>query len=799
MIKDKNNVLNKRRVIGVMVVALALFIGYIVTHAKQMMTENVRTISYDPLSTETTSKLPLENDKEWVQTLVFPEKGMLNNIKIKIVEIPADISGSIMVSISGNGKILYSTEVPCTTLIDGTYFSMSGFTELSIDNIDLKVNGREKLYLSCVIRGNTADCPYLTVYQRKNSERLLINGILQKDRTLRLSYNVISYGRYYSIAIVLVVIIGILLWLIKLKEGAFYKIVSLCKITLPIFVMFIFLWLNDSLDYIKSIYVLVEVLLLYLVYIFLMGVLGTKAGKILFAVMSLAITLGNYYVRDFRGQPIMITDLFSARTAMTVAGNYVYQLTFPVIAVILIYLLLLLMLAYPESLKSKQGKKCIWLRRGVLILVSAGLYSCICYYTKVDLSGWSINESFEKYGWVYTNTKLIKSYINTTPDGYTRDSAEEFIKRETDNSQEFAGIVPLNLIVIMDESFSDLSVLGKFETNQEVLPYFDSLNNSSTLEKGWLGVHVFGGGTATTEWEVLAEGNSSFLDIGSLCPYNLLASGFNKYNYTGLCTAANEAGYYSIAMHPFDGKNYSRDKVYPLMGFQEYYNIDNYYENAESIRWCISDKADFESIIEQYENKKADKLFIFNVTMQNHGSYSYPMEKYDVYATDIESEELNSYLTLTHYTDEALKYLFSYFSEVDEPTMIVVFGDHQPTMTNDFYASVFGTADMTEQQDETRYVTPYVIWSNYERVTYNRPYINAGYLGAMIKAEAGLQLTEWDHYLLSVMDNYPVVGKNGVFDRQYNFVKYDKLDKEKEIYLKSMKYAQYYWWTNYYR
>lgn len=71
MIKDKNNVLNKRRVIGVMVVALALFIGYIATHEK-MMTENIRTISYDPLSTKTTSKnLP---EKHEIRTLLLVDE-----------------------------------------------------------------------------------------------------------------------------------------------------------------------------------------------------------------------------------------------------------------------------------------------------------------------------------------------------------------------------------------------------------------------------------------------------------------------------------------------------------------------------------------------------------------------------------------------------------------------------------------------------------------------------------------------------------------------------------------------------
>lgn len=127
--------------------------------------------------------------------------------------------------------------------------------------------------------------------------------------------------------------------------------------------------------------------------------------------------------------------------------------------------------------------------------------------------------------------------------------------------------------------------------------------------------------------------------------------------------------------------------------------------------------------------------------------------------------------------------------------MIVFFGDHQPTLPDAFYENVLKTTNPSEIQNEMKHITPYLIWSNYERKTYSKPYINAGYLGAIIKAEAGLELNKWDRYLLYVMQKYPVIGKYGVYDKNYNFQAYSDLEQNDEKYLRQMKYAQYYWWT----
>ena len=110
--------------------------------------------------------------------------------------------------------------------------------------------------------------------------------------------------------------------------------------------------------------------------------------------------------------------------------------------------------------------------------------------------------------------------------------------------------------------------------------------------------------------------------------------------------------------------------MYPLLGFQNFFSLGNCYEDSDQVRSFVSDEADFDSIIEQYENKDSEDLFIFNVTIQNHGGYSEQLDEYDVSATNIDCDELDLYLTLAHKTDQALEKLLNYFSNVDEPTMM---------------------------------------------------------------------------------------------------------------------------------
>ena len=79
-------------------------------------------------------------------------------------------------------------------------------------------------------------------------------------------------------------------------------------------------------------------------------------------------------------------------------------------------------------------------------------------------------------------------------------------------------------------------------------------------------------------------------------------------------------------MHPFYDYCWSRDKVYPLLGFEHFYDLSDF-PGARMIGSyagnCVSDESDFAKLIELFEAKAPGQpMFLFNVTMQNHGGYA---------------------------------------------------------------------------------------------------------------------------------------------------------------------------------
>lgn len=208
--------------------------------------------------------------------------------------------------------------------------------------------------------------------------------------------------------------------------------------------------------------------------------------------------------------------------------------------------------------------------------------------------------------------------------------------------------------------------------------------------KGSLSVPVFGSLTSNSEFEFLTG------DSVSLLPANSIAYQFNvKPNTYSLVSTLKSQGYETVAMHPYPKENWNRQECYRNMGIDEFLDIEDY-EGSELLRNYVSDRADYEKLIEKVESKENpdDKLFLFNVTMQNHGGYETLYDNFDqeVWLTgELKGKypKADQYLSLMKRSDEALEYLLSYFEKSQEPTMIVLFGDHQPSVEDEFFLMIF--------------------------------------------------------------------------------------------------------------
>lgn len=275
-------------------------------------------------------------------------------------------------------------------------------------------------------------------------------------------------------------------------------------------------------------------------------------------------------------------------------------------------------------------------------------------------------------GMAVTFAMDLKFVAVDKPDGYSRQKAKELLDSYvgTDDNTAITDKSDYpNIIVVMDEAFSDLSVLGGFDTNTDYMPFVHSLEkgNENTIT-GYLNTSVCGGNTADTEFEFLTGNTMAFLPVGSI-PYQQ----YIKSTTPSLASYLKSIGYATYAQHPYYGSGWNRDTVYPLLGFDNLSFMQDY-SNQRFVRKYISDETSFDRIIETYENKPdGQPAFIFNVTMQNHGGYTDTYYGFDntVTADKLNNSALDQYLSLIKMTDEDLKNLIEYFSNVDEKTIVV--------------------------------------------------------------------------------------------------------------------------------
>ncbi len=574
---------------------------------------------------------------------------------------------------------------------------------------------------------------------------------------------------------------------------------------------------------------LMNILLFLFIALFLFALTGRVNAALMIQTAFCAVYgLAGYFVLEFRGAPIQPWDIFSLDTAASVADNYEYKLDQTATIVIICFVLLFIgefflkagfsrkekagqPVSSSSKKKSRQPKRILrpWQMRLCLALLS-GLF--VFGYTKMLHNEKIVQTKLRLYDKLFTPTTIqFKNgtltaflmelqYISVDkPSGYSRERAEQLLEFFGDSQTEDT-IADLsvkgdkktpNIIVIMNEAFSDPAVLGGFSTNEDYMPFVHSLmDGAENTVSGYLNVSVKGGNTANTEFEYLTGNTMAFLPYGSI-PYQQYVKG----ELPSMASHLLSLGYHTVAMHPYRAAGWDRNTVYPDIGFEEMH-FQEFYKDSEIVRKYVSDRGDYEKLIKVYEEKPAGQpLFLFNVTMQNHSSYS-DWDDYDNFKPDITVEDSNSkllpaYLSLMKLSDEAIEELVTYFSAQNEETVIVFFGDHQPTdsIVNPVL-KLHGktTADLTAKEEALRYKVPFFIWANYDIAEETGVETSANFLGAKTLEAAGLPLPGYFSFLSDLNDEVSSVSASNVLLKDGTFT----YAKDQKDLLNDYRILQYY-------
>lgn len=500
------------------------------------------------------------------------------------------------------------------------------------------------------------------------------------------------------------------------------------------------------------------------------------------------LSLANYYVVKFRGNELVPADFASAKTALNVASEYDFSLnamTFYGLVLYGLFLFSSFMFSWAKNIKISKKSRRTWCIIFEFLLVIVWYLGC----SNIKIETWCMDGSFLNGYFVNFSAQLIEQLHSKKPENYSLDIISEYENKYKSPNTSSLEDLP-NVIIIMDESFADLNILGsELNTSEPVTPFYDSLQNNTI--KGYALSSVYGGGTANSEYEVLTGNSVGFITEGATA-YQLY---LNSPSYS-IAQTFNNLGYSCVATHPYYSSGWSRTRAWPYLGFNEISFLEDY-PQENMVRDYVSDQEMFEYIVREYESKStSEKLFLFGVTMQNHGGYEYTdsgytpnisLEGYNNSYPDVEQ-----YLGLIHETDKALEYLINYFESAVEDVVILFFGDHLPRLNQSFYEEVHDGSFDTLAEQQLQYTVPFFVWANYDIPEETIEITSLNYLSNYVYQVAGIEFPAYNQFLADTAEIVPALNAFGYYSvEQGDYLKYENAKSEEKNVLDSYEILQY--------
>ena len=313
--------------------------------------------------------------------------------------------------------------------------------------------------------------------------------------------------------------------------------------------------------------------------------------------------------------------------------------------------------------------------------------------------------AYEDYGLPYCFTASMFNTGIDKPD--EREYEEKEVLAITENGKLLESSTSRkempNIILIQLESFFDPDEAEFFETTKDPIPTFHYLMEN--YSSGYFKVPSVGAGTANTEFEVLTGMSMRYFGPGEY-PYKTYVKK-EGHAIESVATALKAFGYGAHALHNNGGNFYSRADVFKNMGFdsytsEEFMNVLQFTEND----WAKDDILT-EHILNSM-NSTEQQDFIFTITVQGHGDYPEKkvLENPLIEVTGIEDEGKKNaweyFVNMLYETDLFIADLISELEQRGEPSVLILYGDHLPTMG----------LEASDLKSRYLFNTNYVVWDN---------------------------------------------------------------------------------------
>lgn len=427
--------------------------------------------------------------------------------------------------------------------------------------------------------------------------------------------------------------------------------------------------------------------------------------RMIIGAIWMILGIANGYILLKRVTPFNAQDLKIAGDGIALINNYCNGFEVVVIAVGAVALLIWLISMWRRG--GQYAGKIHHIAALIGIIVCGVLYTFVTNIAidkrVVSTYFGNIAFAYEDYGLPYCFSASLFNTGISEPNGYTKKAMAKIDKdgevNQTATSRS-SDELP-NIIVVQLESYFDVANAEFFTTSEDACPNLHNLYQN--YSNGYFKVPSVGAGTANTEFEVLTGMNLRYFGPGEY-PYKTYSK---KHPTESAATALASLGYGTHALHDNTGNFYSRANVFNNMGFdtftsKEFMNVLQTTENG----WA-KDEILTHHIMEAMDTTKQED-FVFTVSVQGHGNYpeTQVIENPKIKVEGIEDEALKNkweyYVNQVYEMDQFVGDLIKAVEERNEPSVVVFYGDHLPTM------------GLKAEDLKSRYLynTNYVIWDN---------------------------------------------------------------------------------------
>ena len=549
---------------------------------------------------------------------------------------------------------------------------------------------------------------------------------------------------------------------------------------------------NPSLSSMELIYVLINALILFLIQVLIYIVIRKKRFSMMFIlVVSIAFGIANDALYILRDSPLIPAFLGSLGVAADVAKDTVIQLNGQSMMAFSLACLWLLVISSVNEGKIKISKKSY----AKQLVGYASLFALITvvsvnYFIKqngVGVNLWRPSRTYYVEGSPYSFYRIFANQILTAPQGYDEKEVEDTLEEYYNKDIGTKGDKKPNIVIIQSEALADYYGKGDLKLSENPIAFQRSLDENAIQGNAY--VSVLGGGTVNSEYETLTSVPLTFFPLGAY-PFQQ----YVKDGHTSVARVLEDQGYQTFITHPNKPTNYSRQEVWPNLGFKNVAflgDYDNSPESFEPTNGFMKDSVAFDKIKEQFENKQSDKpLFAYLVTMQNHGGYTsnVPGDIKVLNETNGDDQGASHYVNLLKKSDEDLKNLVEYFKSYKEPTIIAIFGDHQPQNYDVFMKLIKSGGNYTNKDV---FYTPLTIWANYDIDEEKDVNISVNQLTPYLLEKAGgIKLSAYQKYMLDMHKDYPIISTKQIYNNKGEEVSKDEEFQKRNNKLNSLIYYE---------